>query len=131
MNAIDSNIFLRLMLRGDDDKVTAAGLALIEVGGAFIPTTVVLESYWFMRRKLRVAKKEISDMFYAALGTDGLFFQEPDLVFEATESMNFGLEFDDALHALSSPSGCRFATFDADLVKGAQKAKLRVDVFTP
>jgi predicted nucleic acid-binding protein len=135
MIAIDTNIFLRLALHETgsdaDNRMAAIGSHLLRNGGVFVSVTVAIESYWFLRRKVKLLRNEIVQRFHEALSTDAIVFEAPERVLGALEATAFGIEFDDALHALATPQEMRFATSDNQLVQRWARVSTSVSVFCP
>jgi predicted nucleic-acid-binding protein len=135
MIAIDSNIFIRLLVSDAaedvDARMAAAGRALLQDGGVYVPVTVSVESYWFMRRRLKLRRDDVAGRYRDALATDAFAFEQAERVVEALEAASHGIEFDDALHALATPSDLRFATFDQDLARRWPKLDSPVAVIVP
>jgi predicted nucleic-acid-binding protein len=135
MIAIDTNIFLRLALQetnsAEDRQMAATGSHMLRTGGVFVSVTVAIESYWFLRRKMKLVRGDIVRRFREALATDAFVFEQPERILSALNATEHGIEFDDALHAFATPPDLRFATFDAQLAQRWARLKSPLTVFVP
>lgn len=118
MRAIDTNIVVRL-LTGDDPAQTQAATAVVENDETFIGMTVLLESEWVLRAGYGFAPPRIAAGLRALAGVPGVHVEQPEVVRQALDWLEDGLDFADALH-LARSSGCRdFVTFDRKLARRA------------
>lgn len=125
MVALDTNVFLRLVL-DDDPEQTQRAKSLVSGAPCFVPITVILESEWVLRRVYRYSRSAITRAFERLIDIENIAIEREDVVNHALTLTEQGLDFADALHlACSSP--CEwFATFDKEFVKAAKGSKLPV-----
>jgi predicted nucleic-acid-binding protein len=121
MVALDTNVFLRLVLDDDPEQMQRAR-GLVVGTPCFVPLTVILESEWILRRVYRHTKSAISQMFERLINTHNIAIERIEVVNYALELTTQGIDFADALHLASSSRCDWFATFDKDFVKSAKGA---------
>jgi predicted nucleic-acid-binding protein len=118
MIGLDTNILLRYLL--DDDPVQSPHARQIieemtEAEPGYIGLVVMLETWWVLSRKYRVANTVIVAAFESILGAKTLAVQCPREVFTAVVALKEGRgSFADALIGeLNASAGCvRTLTFD-------------------
>jgi len=120
MNAVDTNLLVRL-LTNDDPSEAKRALRVMESDDILIPKTVLLETEWVLRHGYMIAREVIAQALQNLLGLPNLEAEDPQAVTQALGWYEKGLDFADALHLASSTKADRFATFDRDFVKKASK----------
>jgi predicted nucleic-acid-binding protein len=128
VRAIDTNIILRF-LTGDDPAQAAKARKLVEGGGIFVPTSVLLETEWVLRSGYGFAAGPLVRALRDFAGLPGVTLEDPPLAARALDWAEKGLDFADALH-LGAARGCTaFLSFDRKLAKTAARlADIRVAV---
>jgi predicted nucleic-acid-binding protein len=121
MIAVDTNVLIRL-LTGDDAKQERASRALFATEPVWIAKTVLLEAAWVLRSLYGFDEDAIADAFRKLLGLDNVQAEDEASVAAALALTAQGIEFADAMHLGSRPSGARFVTFDRSFVRRAAKA---------
>ncbi|HVY91548.1 MAG TPA: type II toxin-antitoxin system VapC family toxin [Bryobacteraceae bacterium] len=124
MNAVDTNILVRL-LTADDVRQTAAARALFQSGPIWIGKTVLLETAWVLRSAYGLDEREIAETVARLLTVPGVIVEDDSAVLQAMQLVIHGLEFADALHLTSRPAGAGFQSFDEKFVKRAKHAGVR------
>jgi predicted nucleic-acid-binding protein len=121
MNAVDTNVLVRLFVE-DDPQQHAAPRALIENEPIWIAKTVLLETDWVLRRFYGFEQNTVHRAFTRLLGLENVQTEDEMSVASALALMSHGLEFADALHLVSRPPGAAFVSFDRSLVRRAVRA---------
>lgn len=121
MVALDTNVFLRLVL-DDDPEQTERARNLVAGTPCFVPLTVILESEWILRRVYRYSKSVTKRAFVKLTDIQNIAIESEDIVNRALELTEQGVDFADALHLASSTQCDWLATFDKDFVKFAKGA---------
>lgn len=120
MIAIDTNIVVRY-LTGDHPEQSARARELVDAGPVFVPITVLLEAEWVLRSAYRLPAPDIARALRAFGGLPSVTFDDAQIVAEALDRAERGMDFADALH-LGNANGCEgFFTFDQKLIKAAQR----------
>ena len=121
MNAVDTNVVVRLIVGDDPDQETAAR-NLIRRDSVWISKTVVLETIWVLRKFYRLEAAVIYERLESLIGLENVHVEDASSVATAFELMEHGVDPADAMHLASTPAGSRFATFDRDLARRAKRA---------
>jgi predicted nucleic acid-binding protein len=121
MNAVDTNVVVRLIV-GDNPEQEAAARNLIRRNSVWISKTVVLETIWVLRKFYRLEAAVIYERLESLIGIENVHVEDASSVATAFELMSHGIDPADAMHLASTPAGSRFATFDRDLVRRAKRA---------
>ena len=125
MRAVDTNIVVRY-LTGDDPGQAAKAKAVIDASYVFVSRTVLLESEWVLRSVYGFAGKEIAAARRAFAGLPRVSVESPDLVAEAFDRAEIGMDFADALH-LGAAARCETVlTFDRQFIEMARGATVKV-----
>jgi predicted nucleic acid-binding protein len=126
VRAIDANVVVRF-LTGDDPAQTARARKLVEAGGIFVPTSVLLETEWVLRSGYGFAAERTVRALRDFAGLPGVTLEDPRLAALALDWAEQGLDFADALH-LAAARGCTaFMSFDRRLAKvAAHVVEMRV-----
>jgi predicted nucleic-acid-binding protein len=118
VRAIDANVIVRF-LTGDDPAQTARARKLVEAGGIFVPTSVLLETEWVLRSGYGFAAERLVRALRDFAGLPGVTLEDPGLAARALDCAEQGLDFADALH-FGAAQGCTaFLSFDSRLAKVA------------
>src|SRR5580658_6276898 len=121
MNAVDTNIVVRIFVN-DDEKQAAAARSIFESGPVWIAKTVLLETAWVLRRYYKYEQSAIVEALASLPELEHVHIEDEDSVGTALSLMSHGIDIADAMHLASTPAGSRFATFDRDLVRRAKRA---------
>jgi predicted nucleic-acid-binding protein len=121
MNAVDTNILVRLLTE-DDPKQAAAARRVFAAGPIWIAKTVWLETAWVLHQRYGFDETSIRNGFLKLLGLPHVHADDQAAVAAALILVGHGLDFADALHLSSRPPGARFVSFDRSLVRRAQRA---------
>ena len=125
MRAIDTNVVVRY-LTGDDFSQAARARTAIDAGGVFVATTVLLESEWVLRGAYGFSRIEVAAALRAFAGLPGVSVENPDLIAQALDRAEQGMDFADALH-LGAAARCEaMLTFDRRFIQLAEKGPIRV-----
>lgn len=120
MNAIDTNLLVRYLVRDDIRQYERAG-GVIEGAPFLLLTTVLLETEWVLRYTYDYAALKVSEALEAVAALPTVVLEAPDTVALALRSMRDGLDFADALHLAGAGECETFYTFDKALVRGATR----------
>lgn len=125
MKAIDTNVLVRYLI-GDDSGQVAKARAAIETGSVFVSTTVLLESEWVLRSVYGLARQDVAKALRAFSGLPNVSVESPNLLVEALDRAEKGMDFADALH-LGAAAHCEaMLTFDRRFIEAAGDAAPRV-----
>ncbi len=127
MLAVDTNVIVRYLTRDDAEQFAKAD-AFIRDEDVYVPTTVLLETEWVLRRGYRFSASRIAAALRAFAGLPTVTLEDPALAAKALDWMERGIDFADALH-LAKAEGCEaFISFDRGLAAAANQldgAKVR------
>lgn len=121
MTAVDTNVLIRLLTK-DDAKQAEAARSLFAAGPIWIAKTVLLETNWVLRRLYGFEESAIRDAFTKLLGLTNVHTDDKPAVAVALAMTVHGVEFADAMHLASRPTGARFVSFDRSFVRRAKRA---------
>lgn len=113
MISIDTNILVRL-LTGDDKEQAARAKRLFLDEHIYITKTVILETEWVLRYAYAFSAGAIAASFIKLLGQQNVTIEDALHIAQATNLLQKGLDFADALH-LACSQNHPFATFDKKL----------------
>jgi predicted nucleic-acid-binding protein len=117
---IDTNILVRLLAR-DDSAQWAQAAQLTTTFRLVVLPTVLLETEWVLRSRLKLDRSQIATLLRQVLGTDAIIVVEREQILKALDGFEAGMDFADALHVSLTAAGETFLTFDKGLAKLAQK----------
>jgi predicted nucleic acid-binding protein len=118
--AVDTNVIVRLLTTDHPAQLDRA-VALFRSNGTWVPTTVVLEVEWVLRRGYRHRPIQIVAALRSLIGLPGVELENAAAVLQALAWLEHGMDFADALH-LATASHCDgIATFDRDFIKAASR----------
>ena len=120
MVAVDTNVVVRLLTE-DDPKQAKRARSLFERETILVPTTVLLEAEWVLRRLYGLDVIRIVDALSALIALPNVRCEHLGAVTAALDWTRAGLDFADALHLAGSGTAECFVTFDAKLVKRAKQ----------
>lgn len=119
MRAIDTNVIVRF-LTADDPKQAQTARRVIEAGGIFVGTTVMLETEWVLRAGYAFTAAQIATGLRGLGGLAGVTIEEPGEIAQALDWMGEGMDFADALHLARAAHCDAFVTFDRKLARRAK-----------
>ncbi|OXT02608.1 hypothetical protein B7H23_06880 [Notoacmeibacter marinus] len=120
---LDANILLRAMLNDDTAQSPMAKNLLSSLGPerpGYIGVSVVLEIFWVLKRRYRVPKNEIADVFDAYLTIEHIEFESFDAIKRAlSQFREEAVDFPDVLLAeRNRADGCEMTmTFDQNAAR--------------
>jgi predicted nucleic-acid-binding protein len=120
VRAIDTNVLVRFLARDDEPQAKRA-LAAIASGDVFIPTTVILETEWVIRRLYGFGPSQVVAALRELAGLPGVTLEAPGVVAQALDWMQDSMDFADALHLGAAKDCTAFLTFDRKLTKIAER----------
>jgi len=119
MRAVDTNVVVRY-LTGDDPIQAAKAREVIDAGNVFVSTTVFLESEWVLRSVYGFSGNDVASALRAFAGLPSIEVESPELLAEALDRMEKGMDFADALH-LGAAAGCEaMLSFDREFIETAR-----------
>ena len=111
MLAVDTNVIVRY-LTADHREQFVKARALVDSEDIFVPTTVLLETEWVLRRGYRFSREQVIAALAAFAGLPRVTLEDPALAAKALDWTRRGMDFADALH-LAKAQGCKaFISFD-------------------
>jgi predicted nucleic-acid-binding protein len=119
MIAVDTNVIVRLLTQ-DDELQYQKSLEILPNNNIFLPHTVVLETEWVLRFAYKLQPPDICSALRKLFGLPNVNLVNPNLVAQALQWHELGLDFADALHLAQSQSYAKFYTFDDKFVKPAK-----------
>jgi predicted nucleic-acid-binding protein len=127
MNAVDTNVLVRLLARDDATQVTAAEAFV--AGGAWVSMLVLMETGWVLSSVYGLGHRELAVAIGMLLDHDRLSLEAPGVVLAALEQYRKrpSLGFSDCLILESAREAGHlpFGTFDANLAKIAGAKRLK------
>lgn len=123
MLAIDTNVVVRY-LTGDHPEQSARARAVIDGHDVFVSDTVMLESDWVLRSAYGFAPGAVSRALRAFAGLARVSLESPEIVGEALDHAEGGMDFADALHLGRAGHCDAFITFDRAFIRAAKAAGL-------
>lgn len=122
MQAVDTNVLARFVLRDDAAQVRRAD-ALLKTS-VWVPVTVFLELAWVLGC-VRASEQDVVDDLRALLGLPNLHCEQGEAVALGLSWAEQGMDVADALHLALSQRKEGFRSFDKALIAKAKKAKPR------
>ncbi|MFN3856718.1 MAG: type II toxin-antitoxin system VapC family toxin [Caulobacter sp.] len=119
MLAIDTNVLVRFLVADDADQHARAVAAISQ--GAWIATTVLLETEWVLRSYYRQPQTRIIEAFRGVSALPSVRLEHPERVSDALDAAERGLGIADALHRAAATTCDAFVTFDQDLIRAAAR----------
>ena len=125
MRAIDTNVLVRLIARGDSRQAASAETFIAQ--SAWISLLALAEATWVLATVYELKPKELANAIEMLLNHRDLTLQDPEVIAAALELFREkpGLGFSDCLmlHVARKAGHLPLGTFDRNLAKvpGAQK----------
>ncbi len=120
MHAVDTNVVIRFMTADDPEQAQKAR-TLFGREPVFLSRTVLLEVEWVLRGVYRMPVAKIVPALRALAGLPGVTVENAQLVAEAMDWADAGMDFADALTLASSAECEDFLTFDPRFRRRAQR----------
>lgn len=121
MNAVDTNVIVRLLTQ-DDTAQAAAAKNILAAGPIWVAKTVLAETAWVLRSFYGFDREAIRQSTAMLLGMENVHVEDVHSVAAALDLVGHGLDLADALHLASRPRGATFVSFDQTFVKRAKRA---------
>ncbi|HIK19200.1 MAG TPA: type II toxin-antitoxin system VapC family toxin [Leptolyngbyaceae cyanobacterium M33_DOE_097] len=118
MVAVDTNVVVRLLTQ-DDELQYQKSREIFENQDVFIPDTVILETEWVLRFAYGFKPTEICLALRKLFGLPNVHLSHANLIAQALQWHENGLDFADAFHLAQSQQHTCFYTFDEKLIKKA------------
>ena len=119
MIAIDTNVIIRLLTR-DDAAQYEASRKLFASEDIFIADTVILETEWVLRYAYDFEPSVICESLRKLFGLGNVKLSNAQLVAQALDWHEGGLDFADAFHLALSQHHPVMKTFDDKFIKRAR-----------
>lgn len=127
MDAIDTNILVRIIIR-DDEAMYQRAAAVLSRGPVLVPTTVLLEAEWVLRGRYGLDRGAVADSLTSFLGLPQVETPSPDAVHSALNLLRAGLDFADALHLATAAPARRLVTLDEPFTRRARRLDTPIPV---
>ncbi len=92
---------------------------IFQTQDVFVPDTVILETEWVLRFAYKFKPTEICLALHKLFGLSNVYLTNSNLVSQALQWHEAGLDFADAFHLAQSQPYNYFYTFDEKLIKKA------------
>ena len=119
MNAIDTNVLVRYLVR--DDEIQANIADRVIQNSCYLSLTVLLESVWLLSSRFALSRDVISEALHELVSLPSISTVDDELVEWAIARFRCGADFADMVHLLDGRSADAFTTFDQGVTKGAGK----------
>jgi predicted nucleic-acid-binding protein len=116
---VDTNILIRLLTKDDQEQYQKV-YALFQDEDIFLIETVLLETELVLRYSYKFEKHQIIQAFRQLLSLPNVFVENHQLISNALDWAEQGLDFPDALHLAKSQTESFFLTFDQSFIKRSQ-----------
>jgi len=116
---VDTNILIRLLTKDDLEQYQKV-YALFQHEDIFLIETVLLETELVLRYSYQFEKYKIIQSFRQLLSLPNVYVENPQLINNALDWAEQGLDFPDALHLAKSQTESIFLTFDQRFIKRSQ-----------
>lgn len=117
--AVDTNIIVRLLTKDNETQYKAAH-KLFSEEDIFIADTVILEAEWVLRYAYEFEPEQICAAFRKLFGLKNVRLTNAQVIAQAIEWHEFGLDFADAHHLAVCQQNTTFKTFDDKFIKRAK-----------
>jgi predicted nucleic-acid-binding protein len=124
MNAIDTNLLVRLILNDDAAQAQKALAILNSPEQIWIAKSVFLELEWVLRGVYKFEKQAIYDVLIDFLDLENVLIEQVEQIKFALSYYQQGMDFGDAIHLVSSLETNHFYTFDKKFVNCAKKLNI-------
>lgn len=120
MIAVDTNVIVRLLTKDDEAQYKAAH-KLFSEEDIYIADTVILETEWVLRYAYDFEPEQICTAFRKLFGLRNVRLSNAQLVSQAINWHESGLDFADAFHLALSQKNRSLKTFDDKFINRAKK----------
>jgi predicted nucleic-acid-binding protein len=120
MQAVDTNVLVRLLTRDDKDQAERAQ-SLFQRKEVWIAKTVLLETAWVLRSLYAFGQPQITAALRGVAGLENVKLEDSAAVARAFALTDAGVEFADALHLVSMGDAESVVTFDKKFAAKARK----------
>jgi predicted nucleic-acid-binding protein len=114
--AVDTNVLARAMIDDGSEQARRSRQCFLDYE-VFVPDTVLLETEWLLRSRLKISREAINTLFSRLISSSTVFFEDRIKIGTAVTAHAKGLDFADALHLLTSKNCASMVTFDEDFIK--------------
>ena len=121
MIAIDTNIIIRLLVQDDKSQYQASRKLFTGADDIFIADTVILETAWVLQFAYEFESIAICTALRKLFGLRNVRIANAQLVAQAIDWHEQGLDFADAFHLALSQQLPSLKTFDDKFIKRAKK----------
>lgn len=121
MNALDTNILARFILRDDETQTRTADALLMTP--VWVTITVWLELGWILGKQLRLERHAVGDALETLLALDTVHTADREGLFWAIDRFRVGADWADMIHLVAVRGSAEtFSTFDSKLPRHAGSA---------
>jgi predicted nucleic-acid-binding protein len=120
MLAVDTNLIVRYLTQDTPGQWQQAQ-AVIDKADIFVSITVLLETAWVLRRTYGYDGIAVAKALRAFAGLPRVSIQQYEVVRQALDWTEKGLDFADALHLASAQDCEAFVTFDRRFLREASR----------
>nr|WP_315041627.1 type II toxin-antitoxin system VapC family toxin [uncultured Moraxella sp.] len=120
MNALDTNILVRLFINDPTDKEAQAQRLIAEelfLQPSFIALTVILEFVWVISKGYLLPRADVVEILQNLCDLPDIFIEDIEMVKIATSLYAQGMDFTDAIHLLKTQHCDNLYTFDKKFIK--------------
>lgn len=124
MNALDTNIIVRLFINDPTDKEAQAQRLIAEqlfLQPSFITLTVVLEFVWVISKGYLLPRADVVEILQKLCDLPDIYIEDIEMVKTATSLYAQGMDFADAIHLLKTQHCENFYTVDQKFIKKSEK----------
>ena len=124
MNAIDTNVLARWLLRDNTEQAAVADRIL--AGPCHVSVTVMIELGWVLIKSMRLPRAVVAEMMASIIELEAIVVERSQQMGWAIERFRSGADWGDVIHLIANcEAASAFVTFDKALVrKGAQGSPL-------
>lgn len=115
MNAVDTNILARFLLRDDAEQYRLAVSVL--TGGAFVPLTVLMETAWLLGSRYRQPRDAVVAALRTVMSISGVVIEAAPHINWALARFEAGADIADVIRLVAARDMPAFVTFDRALVR--------------
>ncbi|WP_410472270.1 type II toxin-antitoxin system VapC family toxin [Faucicola mancuniensis] len=134
MNALDTNILVRLFINDPTDKEAQAQRLIAEelfLQPSFIALTVILEFVWVISKGYLLPRAGVVEILQNLCDLPDIFIEDIEMVKIATSLYAQGMDFTDAIHLLKTQHCDNFYTFDKKFIKKSKTLSLHLTAKEP
>jgi predicted nucleic-acid-binding protein len=115
--SVDTNVLARYLL--GDDPVQKPIAERIIADGAYVSLTVLLETYWLLTSRYRLATSQFIQLVRLLRENANVQIEADEWLDWMLDRLGCGADFADLAHLVASQNQSAFATFDQAMVKQA------------